>query len=759
MKKNFWKNFLILGCEFVLIYIFAIASIDGLISPFAYGLAVALVFSGKQKSYFIAPLYFIASVLVNPSMIYLISAGVSASILLTCGLIFGMKKSKTYINVSVLVAGLSAYIYYGYVFNYVSLTIVYLILNIITCIAMSHFIKAIYNRPFVFRFTLDELLSACFMLMVLGVGFSSIDIGFANLYHIVGILWVLVCVYTLGGYYGIISSCMYGAGSVVASLDISSMALFVFMAVLVTVFRSPNRLIPVFSVILIDVVYGVYFTMIYDLNYAYLIETLISSSVFLMIPISILDYANGFFADDSREQTAKSIINRSRHAIYRRLVELSDVFADMDIVFRQMVKGNIPVEDAKKMLANEACNKLCANCPNKTKCLKNKIDAGKIFYEIITVGFERGKATLLDLPAFLTSQCQKTNQILLVINQLILQYKQYANMINNLDSSRILIAEQLLGVSKIMKSLGEDLHKSLNFDSSLENKVVEELIYNNIVCNEAMIFHQNDAMTNVNLMVQSDDAMNVNISKITSRLCGGPMSISEVLPSKTKGWSLINLVSAPRYDIIFGYANRVKTGEEISGDNYSLLRLYNNKFMMAICDGMGSGEKANKVSELAINLVENFYKADFSNEIILSSVNKLLSLNNEETFTALDICVIDLNNSFADFIKLGAPIGFIKKRNETEVVEGGSLPVGILNTLQPSITKTVLGGQDIFILCSDGVVDSFDNIEFMQAFINNIDSLHPQYIADAILEKALEIKRGIAPDDMTVLVGRVFEKM
>ena len=39
-------------------------------------------------------------------------------------------------------------------------------------------------------------------------------------------------------------------------------------------------------------------------------------------------------------------------------------------------------------------------------------------------------------------------------------------------------------------------------------------------------------------------------------------------------------------------------------------------------------------------------------EIILSSVNKLLSLYKEEIFSALDICIIDQKDGIADFIKM-----------------------------------------------------------------------------------------------------------
>ena len=77
------------------------------------------------------------------------------------------------------------------------------------------------------------------------------------------------------------------------------------------------------------------------------------------------------------------------------------------------------------------------------------------------------------------------------------------------------------------------------------------------------------------------------------------------------GWSIVELKNSPRFDIIFGTAAQNKSGQEISGDTYSLTRIENDKFMMALCDGMGSGEVAENSSSLAVGLLENFLQSRF----------------------------------------------------------------------------------------------------------------------------------------------------
>ena len=62
------------------------------------------------------------------------------------------------------------------------------------------------------------------------------------------------------------------------------------------------------------------------------------------------------------------------------------------------------------------------------------------------------------------------------------------------------------------------------------------------------------------------------------------------------------------------------------------------------------------------------------------------------------------------------------------------------------------------MLCTDGINDSFSDENEFCDFINNINSLNPQEVADQILNKALENNQGVAIDDMTIIVAKVFAR-
>jgi stage II sporulation protein E len=173
---------------------------------------------------------------------------------------------------------------------------------------------------------------------------------------------------------------------------------------------------------------------------------------------------------------------------------------------------------------------------------------------------------------------------------------------------------------------------------------------------------------------------------------------------------------------------------------------------------MGSGEQAQNVSSVALSLIESFYKAGMKSELILSTVNKLLSVNTEDCFTALDVSVIDLNAGRADFIKYGSPYGFIINDNGVRIIEAGTLPLGILEDLTPSVCSTPLLNGDMILLVTDGISDAFKSSGEIIDFLRKIPAKNPQALADDVLAEALNLSGGKKNDDMTALAVRIFDK-
>jgi stage II sporulation protein E len=172
---------------------------------------------------------------------------------------------------------------------------------------------------------------------------------------------------------------------------------------------------------------------------------------------------------------------------------------------------------------------------------------------------------------------------------------------------------------------------------------------------------------------------------------------------------------------------------------------------------MGSGEYAQALSSASLSLIESFYKAGLNENLILDTVNKLLTINTEDCFTALDVCVIDLKTCSADFIKYGSPYGFIINQNGIKIVEGNCLPLGIIDGLKPSVANTSLESDDIILLVTDGISDAFNSSGELIDFLRTLTAKNPQTVADQVLERAISLNNGQKKDDMTALAVRVYK--
>ena len=379
---------------------------------------------------------------------------------------------------------------------------------------------------------------------------------------------------------------------------------------------------------------------------------------------------------------------------------------------------------------------------------------------MVSVGYEKGKVLLVDLPSHLTSNCYNINQIINVINSMLASYKEYTNVVSNLDTGRALIADQLSGVSKLLNALGQEVDTNISFDTLFENRIKEELSYKNVVCLECIIYEKDIFNKNIELIVKTDTIIDNVIEKVVSKILNNKLFIKSIVPAEIIGASLITLAIKPNYDIAFGSSSVNKMGKKVCGDSQSLIKLEDGKYMVSICDGMGSGEKANRVSRLTLSLIENFYRAGFENDIILSSVNKLLSLTEEESFSTIDLCIIDGKKNIYDFIKLGATSGYLKReKGECEEILSSDLPIGVLEEMTPHITKKLISPYDMLVFVSDGISDSFEGKKDLRLLISNTTTINPQTLSEEILNTALEINGNIARDDMTVVCVRVFDNL
>ncbi len=757
MIINFLKYLLFFTC----FYLFNIGGIRGEVFPFAFGFFIALAWC-DQNIYIVGALFTLASVLVNFSVQNLLTSLFCVFVIIIGTLLHKRFKKRIPLLLLVFYAAISqsVYLYYHLTsVNQIVPTFIYLVVGEIFMLACINIFKTLLVKGVGLKLTIDQSVCLCTFLTALGAGLASADIYGFLIINIISVFLILLCTYVYNSSsIAIIVGVCLGLGHALQTGSVTMIAVYGAISLSSIAFKSTNKYFSIMAIIICDVVLGLYFNAYTDYSYKVLICTILGELLFLVINNNTLLFVKTILGEKNSTMALRGMVNRSRDNLCKKMYNLSEVFDEMDRSFKSTIRGLLPAPEAKQMLKEELISKVCFDCPEKHRCHRVlERETNETINNIISAGLDRGKVTLLDIPPFLSSRCNKTNIILSTLNSLLASYKQYTYCVSSIDTSKALIAEEFSGVSKLLQKLADQTKELVTFDEEFEKKLIEELNFVNIELAEAYVYEKDSKTMACTLTIKNNDLQNINLYNCLSKIFGRKMALASAEPAGVPGYQIANFCEAPRLECIFGSSGANKFGNSKSGDSYSYIRLPGNKILLAVCDGMGSGDEAQKISDTTISLIENFYKADFDDETIISSVNKLLSMQMTDNFSALDICVLNLSNAFADFIKVGAPAGFIKHKDSTEILRGcGALPIGILQEISPSINKKMLDANDIIVLCSDGVLDAFVDEVKLQNYINNLTITNPQEIADMIIQEAISLNSNEPSDDMTVLVSRLF---
>ena len=475
--------------------------------------------------------------------------------------------------------------------------------------------------------------------------------------------------------------------------------------------------------------------------------------LFVLIPTPAVRFLENKLVYYRERHLSRVAINRNRAAVGEKLFEISAVFREIQTTFTAL--GAAEAErGAKEYLCNCVVEEVCQNCQFYPACQKRNLQP--TFEALVSVGCMKGKVCLVDIPRALAETCNNQSTLLYSLNRRLVEYKSYVTETENAATGRALLAGQAQGVSEILKNLALEQSEPLRLYTDKERTITTALLRVGVVCSEVLVYGDEDNLTLSLVTFGNTEAK--GLAEVATEVIGAPMMISERLPLSDDKFCCI-LRKKPLFDAAFGVATIQKKGEKVNGDTHSVIKIDERRFMVALSDGMGSGEYARRVSESTITLLESFYRAKMPSELVLSSVNKLLTFNKEERFACVDVAIVDLDNGLADIVKIGSPLAFILSGNTVKILQSSSLPLGILDCLHPDTASYALAENDVLLFISDGVSDAFPTTADLYEVLRGIPIRNPQQLADSLLESALRAYGGTAKDDMTAVAVRLFKPL
>ena len=446
-------------------------------------------------------------------------------------------------------------------------------------------------------------------------------------------------------------------------------------------------------------------------------------------------------------------VNRARLEIVGKLGYIGEALRKTSESLSEIGAEDDAGETAAR-IAGEFALSMCTNCDGARDCAaQGGGDTAALFQGVIERALRSGRATICDLPPYLNANCRKVKGFLDAVNEAAEIYRQERERFALRNEERERLAGEAEGIACVLDVLRRDLRRTVTFDGKKEKRILSELRQDGILVSDAMVT-EGEGVVTATVTLEEEEAKDVRVAEALSRAMDMPL-LPEGVSRLGAGMVAASYRSAPPYDAIVGQSVHVKEGSEACGDNKSVTRLNGDRIMIALSDGMGSGERANHGSSAAISLVENFYRTGVDEKTVLPLINHLLTMRNDGSFQTLDMCVVDLRTAEADFIKLSAPESLIKRREGSEIVEGGALPLGILREVKPSISRCKLSSGDVVVLATDGVTDAI-GADGMMRVVESGRTNNPQTIADNIVRDASYVSQA---DDQTVVALRLFRRV
>ena len=507
---------------------------------------------------------------------------------------------------------------------------------------------------------------------------------------------------------------------------------------------------PVFavaSVTAVDAAFAFLFNFYPVYGYIEALLTFAGAAAFALVPKSVYDkiVSCGYLGG---EKLSRKTIASVKSFLSGQIYDLSGAFAEMEGALSVLNEKTHDRLATAARLARICGGGWCRNCVKYSTC--ELYTSGEVT-SLIDFGLSKGRVTLVDLNKRFLDECVNPNPLIFEVNRLIEGASDKTEKMKNAEQVKKILSLASLGVERRLGELAYNLTLTSDYDEKAEYAVKKRLDALGIPTFGVMV--NKTPELKISLIVKKDEDVSAALSALGEYF----RSKFEVTAEQAvkRGLKYLEIEKCADSQAVFGVSAVTKVNSERSGDVHSLLKLDEGRFLVALSDGMGSGEGALSTSSAAIGLIEGMLKAGLKSNVILPIVNELIAVSTEDNFSAVDIGVVDLKDNCCDFIKIGAPYGFILSDEGIRFVEGSSLPIGILSELKPTTAHTGTKEGDVIVMLSDGVTDAFGSSGDLINYLKSAPTKNPQALADGVVAEALKRTGGVAQDDMTCLCVRL----
>lgn len=399
----------------------------------------------------------------------------------------------------------------------------------------------------------------------------------------------------------------------------------------------------------------------------------------------------------------------------------------------------------------DIAQKLCEGCDNKHVCWNDQFDMTKNYMgKLVEAAFDSDMNTV-KIQAQLLG-CTDTNRLELMLWEHVKEEWSKREEEAHRQERKALTSMQIQGMAEAIGQLSESFFSEVKPDDVIYRKIQREIMRLGI---EAKISYALCVKGRLEVMMIRSGTCTVDeLKRVADIACGMQMQPSAF---ETLVQTEVMFEQAAKLETLTCAASCMKEGERVAGDGYIARALTGGRQLIALSDGMGSGEKAYQESQATLHLLLQCLKAGYTRSQALIAVNSiLLSCAGSEMFATMDLCLVDLHTGETAFEKLGACTSFVIRAGECRAIGADTLPMGVIAQVEPRSYRMRLREDDLIVMVSDGIADSYPNGEAeISKLLVKMHNMHPQIISDTVLNRALRLHGGIAVDDMTVVCTKI----
>lgn len=619
-------------------------------------------------------------------------------------------------------------------------------------------------------FTIEELIAGVLIVSLASIAFNSINIFSLNLSNIIIIFMIMVLGWKHGMLVGAVTGISVGLGiSFVDTTSFVQISMFAISGILSGALNKFGKIGVILGFILGNAILT-YWVRGATTMVIYFREIFIASIGLLLVPSKIkLDLEDLLGKDKLLDNTGDRRLEGETE-ISEKLKTIAEMFGDLTknsdksiIAAKENItqdfldnleelKHNIFYEEIaneENGIARDICSSLIENDILVDKDLISILQEHNNY---VVMKDENIRNDLQEIVK-IANRTLKTFQINLAKEQ---------ERRNNLKTFN----ESLKTVTKVIDKCADEIKESNNPFYKKEQEIAVLLKNKNInieACSVKLLKNGKyiiELKLDYNDLRLRDKNIMINIGDIVSKSIGTKVTLQRERNNEEENEYYQVYSSEDKFVLQVGSSKITKENSEVSGDCSLQIKLADGKYLLAIADGMGSGEKARECSKITLRLMKQMLSAGFNKEESVEMINSRINLlGTTERYSTLDASILDLYTGKLEILKNGACFTYIKNKKNIKKIESSNMPIGIMDKIEVKTETVDINDGDIIVMCTDGVIDSKEeNSEWIEDFLKNISTNNVQKIADLLLAEAVDNSYGVVRDDMTVIVSKIVKR-